>query len=154
MRFSAPQPEHVRTIGHLGPDLLGPDWDPAEAVRRLAADPGQSLGAALLDQRNLAGMGTVYMSETLFVAGVSPLQPVSEVTEQLPRIVDVAQRLIAANRENPRQVTTGIDRRGQEHWVYLRSGKPCRRCGRKVETGTVGGPGRERRTYWCPHCQP
>jgi endonuclease-8 len=141
-------------VGHLGPDLLGPDWDPAEAVRRLALVPGQTLGAALLDQRNLAGAGTVYMSETLFVAGISPLRAVSEATDQLPRIVDVAHRLVVANRENPRQVTTGIDRRGQEHWVYLRSAKPCRRCGRKVVTGTVGEPGRERRTYWCPHCQP
>jgi len=144
-------------VGHLGPDLLGPDWDPDEAVRRLAAPPDDvspTIGAALLDQRQLAGLGTVYVSEALFVAGVSPLRSVSDVAEHLPRIVDVAHRLVVANRENPRQVTTGVDRRGQEHWVYLRTGKPCRRCGRTIETGTVGAPGRERRTYWCPHCQP
>jgi endonuclease-8 len=153
--------DEASAVAHLGPDLLGPDWSADEAQRRLTAScaPGDgtgppTIGAALLDQRNLAGLGTVYMSETLFVAGISPLREVSEVAEQLPRIVDVAHRLIRANRENPRQVTTGVDRRGHEHWVYLRTGKPCRRCGRRVETGLVGRPGRERRTYWCPHCQP
>jgi endonuclease-8 len=153
--------DEASAVGHLGPDLLGPDWSADEALRRLAAPPARddttgaaTIGAALLDQRNLAGLGTVYMSETLFVAGVSPLREVSGVEELLPRIVDVAHRLIRANRDNPRQVTTGVDRRGQEHWVYLRTGKPCRRCGRRIATGNVGVPGRERRTYWCPHCQP
>ena len=51
--------EEPQVTGHLGPDLLGPDWDRAEAVRRLAADPGRPIGEALLDQRNLAGIGNV-----------------------------------------------------------------------------------------------
>ena len=59
-------------VGHLGPDLLGPDWDPAEAVRRLAADPDRAIGEALLDQRNLAGIGNLYKGEALFLRGVSP----------------------------------------------------------------------------------
>jgi endonuclease VIII len=46
-------------VGHLGPDLLGPGWDAAEAVRRLGAEPGRTIGEALLDQRNLAGIGTI-----------------------------------------------------------------------------------------------
>ena len=58
-----------------GPDLLGPDWDADEASRRLLADPDRPLGEALLDQRNLAGIGNLYMSETLFLSGVSPLTP-------------------------------------------------------------------------------
>ena len=55
-----------RVVGHLGPDLLGPDWDPAEAERRLRADPARPVGEALLDQRNLAGIGNIYKAETLF----------------------------------------------------------------------------------------
>ena len=57
-------------VGHLGPDLLGPDWDPQEAERRLTADPARPLGEALLDQRNLAGIGNVYKSELAFLATV------------------------------------------------------------------------------------
>ena len=59
-------------MGHLGPDLLGPDWDSDEAVRRLAALPEREIAVALLDQRNLAGIGNFYKCELLFLRGVSP----------------------------------------------------------------------------------
>ena len=62
-------------VGHLGPDLLGPDWDPAEAARRLASDPSRALADALLDQRNLAGIGNLYKSELCFLSGHHPLHP-------------------------------------------------------------------------------
>src|SRR6201995_6177082 len=58
--------EEPRVIGHLGPDLLGPDWDPAEAVRRLAAPPGGPVGAALLDQRCPAGVRAILECEARF----------------------------------------------------------------------------------------
>ena len=56
-------------VGHLGPDLLGPDWDLDEALARLRADPNQTIGEAVLDQRNLAGIGTLYRAEILFLRG-------------------------------------------------------------------------------------
>ncbi len=71
--------EEPRVTGHLGPDLLGPDWDRDEAVRRLSAEPDRPIGEALLDQRNLAGLGTVYMAETLFLRGVDPSRPAGSV---------------------------------------------------------------------------
>ena len=52
--------DESQVTGHLGPDLLGPDWDCAEAVRRLSAQPDRAIGEALLDQRNLAGIGNLY----------------------------------------------------------------------------------------------
>jgi endonuclease-8 len=64
-----------KVTGHLGPDLIGPDWDSAEAVRRLSAEPGRPIGEALLDQANLAGIGNVYKAEVLFLRGVTPWQP-------------------------------------------------------------------------------
>ena len=153
-----PTTEEHTVVGHLGPDVLGPDWDADEALRRLAADPGRTIGAALLDQRNLAGLGTVYMSETLFLAGVCPLTPVGEVPD-LRKVVRLGHRLLNfnAHRTGARvmvQVTTGDTRAGQEHYVFLRTGERCRRCGTPIETGLVGEPPKERRTYWCPHCQP
>ena len=74
-------------VGHLGPDLLGPDWDAAAAAaaaERLAREPGRPIGEALLDQRNLAGLGTIYTAETLFLSGVDPWRPVGSI-EDLPR---------------------------------------------------------------------
>ena len=73
--------EEDSVVGHLGPDLLGPDWDLAEAERRIRAAPDVPIGVALLDQRNLAGIGTVYMSESLFLSGISPLTPVTDVAD-------------------------------------------------------------------------
>ena len=73
--------EESRVTGHLGPDLLGPDWDCAEAVRRLSAEPDRPIGEALLDQRNLAGIGNVYKAELLFLRGLSPWQPVGSVAD-------------------------------------------------------------------------
>jgi endonuclease-8 len=139
-------------VGHLGPDLLGPDWDPAEAVRRLAAAPARPIGEALLDQRSLAGIGNIYKCEVLFLRGVSPWRPAGEVTA-MPELVELAQRLIDANKERAGQVTTGVDRPGQQTWVYGRGGRPCRRCGGQIRVADQGRDAAERVTYWCPRCQ-
>jgi endonuclease-8 len=140
-------------VGHLGPDLLGRDWDLDEAVRRLLAQPERAIGEALLDQRNLAGIGNLYKVEVCFLHGVSPWTPVGGVRD-LPRLVSRAQRLLASNRDEPAQVTTGDTRRGQQHWVYGRAGRPCRRCGTTVLVDGQGDPAYERVTFWCPRCQP
>ncbi|TDB70098.1 DNA-formamidopyrimidine glycosylase family protein [Micromonospora sp. KC723] len=136
-------------VGHLGPDLLGSDWDPTEAVRRLAAHPDATIGEALLDQRNLAGVGNLYKCEVLFLRGVSPWAPVRDVPD-LAGTVALAQRLLAANRGRWAQSTTGSLHHGQTSYVYGRRGQPCRRCGTAIRKAELG----ERVTYWCPVCQP
>jgi endonuclease VIII len=146
-----------RAVGHLGPDLLGPDWDPAEAVRRLRADPARPVGEALLDQRNLAGIGTLYRAETLFLRGVSPWRAVADIdadADGLTELVTLAGRLLDANKERIGQVTTGNRARGQETWVYNRAGQPCRRCGTRVSKASQGAAPEERNVFWCPRCQP
>ena len=134
-------------VDHLGPDLLGPDWDLDEAVRRLTAQPERPIGEALLDQRNLAGIGNIYRSELCFLAGVPPTAPVAAVPD-LPRLVRRARSLLEANKERVEQSTTGDLRAGRHTWVYRQ--RTCRRCGTPVQ---VGQDDRERATYWCPSCQ-
>jgi endonuclease-8 len=123
-------------VGHLGPDLLGPDWDRAEAVRRLRADPGRAISEALLDQRNLAGIGNFYKSEVLFLRGVSPWRQVGDAGD-LDAMVELARRLLDANKDRATQVTTGNPARGHQSWVYGRAGQACRRCGTLVRTATA-----------------
>ncbi|HEY0903442.1 MAG TPA: DNA-formamidopyrimidine glycosylase family protein [Marmoricola sp.] len=139
-------------VGHLGPDLLGPDWDAEEAVRRIAAAPDVPIGQAVLDQRNLAGLGNVYRAELCFLAGLDPFRPVGQVAD-LPRLVRRAHALIVANRDRPDRITTGDRRPGRKLWVYRRRG-PCLRCGSPIEVGELGPEGQERTVWWCPHCQP
>jgi endonuclease-8 len=143
--------EHT-VVGHLGPDLLGPDWDPAEAERRLRASPARPVGEALLDQRNLAGIGNIFATEVLFLRGLSPWRPVGEA-DDLRALVDLAQRLLDANKERPGIITTGSRRRGEETWIYGRAGQPCRRCGITIGRAQQGDPGEERVRAWCPNCQ-
>jgi endonuclease VIII len=149
-----PTAEEDLLVGHLGPDLLGPDWDPDEAVRRLSLQPDRAIAEALLDQRNLAGIGNLYKAEALFLRGVSPWTPVRDV-KHVPALVVLAQRLLQANRDRWEQVTTGDLRRGRQHWVFERQREACRRCGATVLVAEQGDdPLTARLTYWCPSCQP
>jgi endonuclease VIII len=147
-----PTDREDQVVGHLGPDLLGPDWDAAQAVDRLSRDPGTPVGEALLDQRNLAGAGTIYASEMMFLRGIDPWRPVGEVAD-LHALVDLGHRLLDANKARPGHVTTGDIRPGRDSWVYGRAGRPCRRCGTLIRRGEQGPPGQERLRFWCPNCQ-
>jgi endonuclease-8 len=140
--------EHT-LVGHLGPDLLGPDWDPAEAVRRLTRHPDTTIAEALLDQTSLAGIGNLYKCEVLYLRGRWPWTPVRDVPDLTDTVV-LAQKLLAANRGRWLQTTTGSLRKPDANYVYGRRSQPCRRCGTLIRKADQG----ERVTYWCPACQP
>jgi endonuclease-8 len=141
-----------QAVGHLGPDLLGADWDPEEAVRRLREAPERAIGEALLDQTRLAGIGNLYKAETLFLRGVHPWRAVGDVAD-LAGLVELARRLIDANKERVDQSTTGSRRPNETTWVYGRAARPCRRCGTMISRADQGTT-QERVTFWCPACQP
>jgi endonuclease-8 len=147
-----PASEERERLAYLGPDLLGDDWNAAEAVRRIAEHPDASIAVALGEQRNLAGLGNVYVNEVCFLRGIRPTRPVREV--ELVPLVDLASRVIRANRDRFSRTTTGDTRRGRQLWVYSRGGEPCRRCGTTIEDGRLGRNELELRdAWWCPNCQ-
>lgn len=155
--------EENTVVGHLGPDLLGPDWDLAEAERRIRAAPDTPVGVALLDQRNLAGIGNIYRCEACFLSGVHPASPVSAVPELTGMITD-AKILLEANLGagrrttilNPRGVAVGRTSGLPGYWVYRREHQPCLKCGTPIRRGVLGpaGGAEERDIYFCPKCQP
>lgn len=146
--------EEQARFGHLGPDPLGDDWDPDEALRRLTADPERSLSETLLDQRVIAGIGNVWRCEICFLRGVHPDAPVRALKDPA-RVVASIKRMFEANRHIGGHVTTGDPRAGQSHYVYGRGGLPCRRCGTPIKRRAMTeGEDGERVTYWCGHCQP
>ena len=139
-------------VGYLGPDLLGQDWNREVALANLRSKPEREIGLALLDQRNLAGFGNVYRAELCYLRGVLPTRPVGEVND-LERMVDLGKRLIEANKDRVERTTTGT-LRGQTAWVYGREGRPCSRCGTRIQRGELGDtPLQLRDTFWCPSCQ-
>jgi len=142
-----------RSLRELGPDLLGREFDVDEAVRRLRERNSEELGNALLDQRAVAGIGNVVKSETAFMERMDPWALVGDFSDgELHGALRTARRLLQANTRGGARVTTGSARRGQELWVYGRTGRPCRRCGTRIETRRQGELARS--TYWCPRCQP
>jgi endonuclease-8 len=149
-----PTSREDQVVGHLGPDLLGPDWDAAAAVARLARTPDRPIGEALLDQQNLAGAGVIFATEMLFLRGIDPWRTVGSVSaDDLLSLVELGHRLLDASKEQPGHVTTGDTRPSRENWAYGRTGRPCRRCGTPIRKGQQGPPGQERLRFWCPNCQ-
>jgi len=148
-----PRERENEIVGYLGPDILGSDWDADIAVRNLCADPERPVGLALLDQRIIAGLGNVYRNELCFLRGILPTRPVGAVSD-LPALVDLAHRLIFANRDRIERVTTGDVRRGRRTWVHGREHQPCLRCGTPIRQGALGDTElTERQTFYCPVCQ-
>jgi endonuclease VIII len=142
-------------IGHLGPDPLRDDWDIDEASRRLAADPDRPLAAALLDQRCVAGFGNLWANELCFLRGHSPWTRVGDV--DVRALLELGARALrhSATAPGAMQVTTGNTRKGEMHWVAGRANRPCLRCGTRVRVvDEVPNDPEQRRTWWCPRCQP
>lgn len=147
-----PTADEDRVVGHLGPDPLGPDWDAVEATRRLSAD-SRAAHVALLDQRNVAGFGNEYANEMLFVRGIAPTTPATEI--DAAGLIDVGVRMIRANVPRGERTFTGDARPGRRTWVYGREGRACRRCGTPVRASQLGATATsERNVFWCPVCQP
>jgi len=141
-------------IGHLGPDIMADSFAGtglAEAVRRLGSVPARPIGAALLDQTAVAGIGTMYMAEVLFLQRLSPWTPTQDM--ELPDLLLAARRLLLRGVTMAVPTTTGNPRTGSNTFVHGRSGKPCQRCGAVVRVAPIGLPPKERTAFYCPGCQ-
>ena len=151
------------TISMLGPDLVSPNYDQAEAIRRLR-DPSRAdmpIGEVVLDQRAIAGMGNVFKSEVLYIEKVDPFAPVRTLDEAtLERVLNTARDLLQMNSRSDApagRVTTVDPKTGKKLapsrlWVYDRQGRPCHRCGTAIEEKSQGSE-LPRTTYYCPSCQ-
>ena len=153
-----PAPEVDGILARLGPDPLRPRADGGSAYRRIAGSR-TPLGALLMDQTVLAGVGNVYRAEVLFRHGVSPFRPGRDVDADLWRRMwadlvvlmraGVRMGRIVTTRPEHRARRRGAVQRDDAHYVYRRTGLPCRICGTEVLTEVLVG----RNLYWCPVCQ-
>jgi endonuclease VIII len=152
------EPEVDRIVARLGPDPLRPGADGALAGKRIATSRAP-VGALLMDQSVLAGVGNVYRAELLFRHRVSPFRPGRGVDEEtwaamwrdLVVLMRAGVRLgrIVTTRPEDRSRRRGAVQRTDAHYVYRRTGLPCRICGTEVRTEVMVG----RNLYWCPVCQ-
>ena len=151
--FAAPVVDLARDeqmkIGHLGPDIVRPDWNVDEVLARARAQHATPIGELLLDQRVTAGIGNVYRCEALWQRRVNPWKRTSELQEQdLKALFETARRALVANlgRDHLRRFP-GYGRAA----VHGRGGRPCPRCGARIQVKAQGELARM--TFWCPACQ-
>ncbi|WP_068397806.1 DNA-formamidopyrimidine glycosylase family protein [Kribbia dieselivorans] len=143
-------------LAHLGPDILAPDWNAdvaASAAAALSAH-GDTIGAAMLDQRPMSGVGTLWSAEVLFAYRTHPWLAARDVDPELvTEMVDWLRVMMLRSVEHPVPSVTGSQRRGERTYVHARSGHPCRRCGTIVRVQGIGPPTRQRPMFYCPTCQ-
>src|SRR3954452_2261720 len=131
-------------IASLGPDVLAPEFDGARFLRRLRGDdPTRPIGDALLDQRTIAGLGTIWRTEGCFAAAIDPWRATGAVSDaEALAVIDAVRPPMA------RSATEGFNPRGTR--IYGKPGQPCPRCGTAI--GSRGQGENNRRTYLCPEC--
>lgn len=151
--------QHDEIVSALGPDPLRPrsKVKEFEAALRKKRVP---VGAALLDQKVIAGVGNVYRAELLFLLGIDPKVPASELADDA---VDALWKLTVSEmkigKKLNRIVTVDPSEVGgrsraklddsERLYAYKREGLPCRRCGTEIEIFKLAS----RSTWWCPQCQ-
>jgi endonuclease-8 len=145
-------------------DRLGPDplvkrhtGDPVETIARRLSRRRIPIGAAILDQKVIAGLGNVYRAEILYLIGLDPFTPANEVSEDtLSELWDESVRQLRMGEKAGRIVTTepadvGRKRRSEigryeRLYCYKRQGEQCRRCGAAIRSADIDG----RNIWWCP----
>jgi len=157
-------------LAGLGPDIVADEFDEAAFVARIREDDRtRAIGEALLDQRNVAGIGNIWKSEGCFMARIDPWRRVADITDdELRTIAHVIHPEIRASAQRggptvtfrPDAAPDGADRtdrraddrdRRAGTWVYDRAGLPCRVCAIPILARGQGDDNRT--TYWCPTCQ-
>ena len=132
-------------LASLGPDILAEAFDGDRFLRQVRSDdPGRTLGDALLDQRNLAGVGNIWKAEGCWEVAIDPWRPIHSVSDAdlLALVEAVRPRMQRSAEQGPRAIGAR---------VYGHAGRPCPRCGTPVKTKGQGDANRT--TYWCPGCQ-
>jgi endonuclease-8 len=157
--FEAPVIELMRAkdervhapLATLGPDILAETFDLEGARERLRSLSELPIGVAIVEQRAVAGIGNIYKSESLFLAGVDPFARVDALDDAaLDTILRRARALMQAATRDDGWRGSGPGGRDRA-WVYRRSGQPCRRCRTRIEMRRQGEGNRS--TYYCPTCQ-
>lgn len=149
--------ETLASILSLGIDALSPKFTEKYLRKALSGKKKQMIGVTLLDQNIIAGIGNIYRSEALFLAGILPTRTVDTLTKnEWPRIVPATKKVLRqalklhGMSDGDFRDTDGLEGRfHQTLSVYGRSDKPCKKCGTMIVRKKI----RQRSVFYCPYCQ-
>jgi len=150
-------------LSKLGPEPLDPECFTFATFKQQLGTSRRSIKERLLDQTVVAGLGNIYVDETLFRSGIHPQRKVNSLTDQEMRALHTAIPAILATAVQNCGTTLG---KGRGNFVYSsahqrgrnadnlnvfrRDGEPCFMCGSTIKRMVVG----QRGTHFCPQCQP
>ena len=150
------EPDAHPLLAALGPEPLGEDFT---AAHLFTASRGKSVAvkAFIMDSKVVVGVGNIYASEALFIAGIKPTRPAGKVTRaEYERLAEAIRQVLLASIEmGGTTLRDFLNEKGEPGYfaqslrVYDRASQPCPRCGGKVKRITLG----QRSTYFCPKCQ-
>lgn len=149
-------PSQHPLLNHLGPEPLDTTFDASYLLHR-SRKRQVSIKTFIMNAAIVVGVGNIYASESLFIAGIHPKQIAAKLTaEQAEKLVNAIkltlQKAIAAGGTTLRDFRDSEGKPGyfaQELWVYGRHDQPCKQCGHPIELIRQA----QRATYFCPHCQ-
>lgn len=139
------------SLARLGPDILVQPFPDHRYLTNMRSVSHEEIGVAVMLQQVVSGIGNIYKCESLFMSGISPWDRVRDLPDsQLLALRATASRIMADGVLDQRAITyRGPGAPGK--WVYGRTGRPCRRCGRPIRTADQGPE--PRITWWCETCQ-
>lgn len=151
------QVDQVASIATLGRDALSKEMDPGYFLEILECNEKKKIGALLLEQEKIAGIGNIYRSEMLFRAGIRPMRRTDSLTrsererlfEKMKEVLREATRLRGTSDGDFRDTDGKQGSFQKTLYVYGREGKSCKRCGTEVKREKIG----QRSAFYCPRCQ-
>lgn len=146
----------IKGLYTLGAEPLSVDFTVDYLQKILFGSKGK-IKPFLLNQKNIAGLGNIYVDEALFLSKINPLRMAGSLsTLEIKALYQAINQVISVGIKDGgttfRDYRNGLGEKGshQEHlYVYSRKGEPCRVCHNPIEKTVVGGRG----TYYCPYCQ-
>lgn len=150
------EPQHHELIAHLGPEPLDEVFT-GDYLHRLSRGRKSSIKQFIMDGKVVVGVGNIYASESLYLAGINPKRAAGKISLQRYRkLADAITAVLAAAIEQGgttlRDFVGGDGKPGyfaQKLNVYGKTGEPCPDCGQPIKQIVLG----QRSTYYCPHCQ-
>ncbi|MFB3101515.1 MAG: bifunctional DNA-formamidopyrimidine glycosylase/DNA-(apurinic or apyrimidinic site) lyase [Gammaproteobacteria bacterium] len=149
-------PLQHKLIKHLGPEPLSEDFN-GEWLYRRSRKRTQTIKNFIMDSVNVVGVGNIYSSESLFLAGINPKRKAGNVSlESYKRLTKAIKKILKQSiKQGGTTLRDFLNSEGKPGYfqqqlnVYGRTGQSCKKCGATIKKIKLG----QRSSFYCSTCQ-